>query len=193
LTSEFINSSNLNRKYVSGSYPKSKLLSRQYFREDLETISSSIEQHWNQLLQDTELRFPLLYRPLVELMFSLPPNEWYEPSLDRKVMRRALKNSVPQKILNRKDKKGPDESFFSGFQKNTKIQNLLLQNCELASRGYIDFNKWCDTLKGVKYGIVPRFSTFFTTVGLELWLQQEKWSGFNSNSVEKIKLNRYEF
>ncbi len=56
-----------------------------------------------------EFRHPLLYVPLVELMLSIPPEVKFSPSTDRVLQRAAFANVLPEAIVERKTKAGPDQ------------------------------------------------------------------------------------
>jgi asparagine synthase (glutamine-hydrolysing) len=187
LSSDLISNMTLNR-YKKNKEQRSKNITLQYLKEDIQVLSSSIEQHMNQLNLGFEFRFPLLYRPLVEFMFQLPIEMWFSPNENRLLMRSSLNKIVPDKILKRNDKKGPDEAYLKGLQKNIKLQQSLMDYSELANRGYVDHERWKEAIKKASFGVIPKFTTFFSSLTLELW--------FRSFSSEKTKtretiLNNY--
>jgi asparagine synthase (glutamine-hydrolysing) len=68
---------------------------------------SVIETLPNRLLSNEErfeYRYPYLDRNLVEFLFSIPTRQLVEPGRRRSLMRRALRNIVPEEVLERRRK-----------------------------------------------------------------------------------------
>ncbi|MEO6189616.1 MAG: asparagine synthase (glutamine-hydrolyzing) [Saprospiraceae bacterium] len=101
--------------------------------------------HWedrNSMACSIESRVPFLDHRLVEFMFSLPNEEKIDHGLTKTLLRRSLKNELPDKILNRRDKKGfgtPTDLWTSGVFKN-EIRDLL-NSTSMKNRPYWNISK----------------------------------------------------
>lgn len=175
LAPDFVRRAGLATRRPASSRPRCRTVLDQYVLEDLQVVSYSMDQHWNQVVDGFEMRFPLLYRPLVEFMYSLPREQKMRAGADRILQRRALKGCLPERVRTRQDKRGPDQAFFDGLLRNPSVLDLLLDRPALAELGYIDSKAWADVVRAARFASVPRFSTFFATVTLELWLKQDRW------------------
>jgi asparagine synthase (glutamine-hydrolysing) len=175
LAPSFVREMNLAERRAASSRPRCRTVFDQYALEDLQVVSYSMDQHWNQVVGTFEMRFPLLYRPLVEFMLGLPTDQKMRAGEDRVLQRRALAGLLPEPVRTRQDKRGPDQAFFAGLLKNPRVFDLLLDRPALVERGYVDGKAWTDVVRAARFACVPRFSTFFATVTLELWLKQDQW------------------
>ncbi|MFN8278935.1 MAG: asparagine synthase (glutamine-hydrolyzing) [Saprospiraceae bacterium] len=100
--------------------------------------------HWedrNSMSCSIESRVPFLDHRLVEFMYSLPDGDKISGGLTKVILRRALRELVPGKILSRRDKKGfgtPTDQWTGGILRN-EIRDLL--NSErVKSRSWWDYN-----------------------------------------------------
>lgn len=86
--------------------------------------------HWedrNSMSCSIESRVPFLDHRLVEFMYSLPDEDKINGGLTKVILRRALRDLVPSKILSRRDKKGfgtPTDQWTRGILRN-EISDLL--------------------------------------------------------------------
>jgi asparagine synthase (glutamine-hydrolysing) len=169
----------IDNRVTRGIRPKARSVGCQDFLEDLYVLSSNSEQHWNQIVRGFEMRFPLLYLPLVEFMSALPLAYKCQPGENRVLQRRSLANVLPERILTRKDKKGPDQAFFDSLSRNPEFVKRLTNSPEIVQRGFVDSVAWNEAVRKATVGVVPRFSAFFASVALEIWLQQWRQEGPN--------------
>ncbi len=81
----------------------------------------------NSMACSIESRVPFLDHRLAELMFSLPNHQKISKGVTKIILRKALSDLLPEKILHRKDKKGfgtPTDIWTSGIMK-TQINDLI--------------------------------------------------------------------
>lgn len=175
LAPDFVSRMNLAARRTASRGARCRSVLDQYVLEDLQVVSYSMDQHWNQVVDSFEMRFPLLYRPLVEFMFGIPLEQKMRAGDDRVLQRRALVGLLPERVRTRQDKRGPDQAFFEGLLRNSHVLDLLLDRPALVERGYVDGKVWADVVRAARFAAVPRFSTFFATVTLELWFKQDEW------------------
>jgi len=120
----------------------------------------------------TDIRYPLLYRPLVELIHSTPWRLRFNEVQNRVLQRQALREILPEKIRIRIDKRGPDEAFLEGLRKSTVFHALLTDHPRIVERGYVDEKLWIEAVNQGKFGAVPSFPCFLAAICIEIWLRQ---------------------
>jgi len=122
------------------------------------------------LLRDTELRYPILYRPLVEFMQAIPRDQRIRPGEKRSLQRRALKDVLPVEVLNRKGKGNPSEAVFRGLTREYARLHSLLSDSHVARYGYVNQRALMTALERSRYGD-KRISEIFRIISLEYWLR----------------------
>lgn len=107
-------------------------------RDHLRLILQALP-HANTLGMALPPRFsPLLSQPMVELCLSLPTWLWCHGGINRALARAAFAKTLPQTILKRRAKSGPDSFIRRLFAANqARIRELLLGGL-LAENGIID-------------------------------------------------------
>lgn len=82
--------------------------------------------------------YPLISQPIVEMCLGIPSWAWRAGGVDRAVARRAFARDLPELIVQRRVKGGPD-GFSAGLMRRHRaaIRERLLEG-ELARRGIID-------------------------------------------------------
>jgi asparagine synthase (glutamine-hydrolysing) len=146
----------------------------QFYHERLWRISLVSGQIWNQITSTFEMRFPLLYRPLIEFMYSLPAEQQVQPGNNRVLQRRALSGILPDRIRERRDKKGPDQSFFEGLRRNPEIYRLLVDRPRIVELGFVDRDRWREAASSARFGCVSSIAAFYSAFNLEVWLRQRE-------------------
>ncbi|MEP7197884.1 MAG: asparagine synthase (glutamine-hydrolyzing) [Saprospiraceae bacterium] len=112
--------------------------------------------HWedrNSMACSIESRVPFLDHRLVEFMFSLPNDSKIRNGTTKAILRDALKDVLPKKILNRRDKKGfgtPTDLWTSGIFKN-EIQDLISSQ-SMKERGLWNMDKLSSAMEKNQFG-----------------------------------------
>lgn len=117
-------------------------------------------------------RHPLLYRPLVAYMCSVPWEIKLHPQCDRLLQRRAFEDLLPTRIIRRRSKLGPDQAFYSGLEASSEWVERLTVNPRIVQRGYVDAGKWSQTVQQARLGRTTGIRYFLASASLEIWLQQ---------------------
>jgi len=172
LQADFVGRMRTDPKRVPSVKPRMETVWKQFFCERIWQISLVAGQLWNQFSPTYELRFPLLYRPLVEFMHSIPIDQQIRPGHDRLLQRRALAGVLPEKTRLRRDKRGPDESMFEGLRMNKEMRARLTHRPQIVERGYVDGSSWKQAVDMASVGHVRAIRSFLSATSLEIWLQQ---------------------
>ena len=113
-----------------------------------------------------ESRVPLLDHHIVEFSATIPDRVKFSAGKTKHIFRRALKNTIPNKILSRKDKMGfpvPLSDWLYGKQKSFVHDTLFSKKS--TERGIVDINK----LKKFFKHNTPITRSIWGALCLELW------------------------
>ncbi|HET7114828.1 MAG TPA: asparagine synthase-related protein, partial [Pyrinomonadaceae bacterium] len=124
-----------------------------------------------------ELRSPLLYQPLVEFSFAIPFEQKLRPEEVRSLMRRALRNDLPEKILNRPGKGEISEAMHKGLLRQSSRVDSLLADPLVCSLGYVDRERLRSAVSLAKHGAKLNVGALLKTISLEIWLQSFQHHG----------------
>lgn len=124
-----------------------------------------------------EKRYPFLDRELLEFIFAVPRSQIVRPGQRRSLMRRALANIVPQKILDRKRKAfiaRTPAAMLSREWSRLVGEGRQLQ-CSLL--GIVDARKFADAIERARRGDPIPIVPLLRTLSLESWLRNVERCG----------------
>ena len=124
-----------------------------------------------------ETRYPLLYRPLIEFILAIPFDQILRPGGTRSLMRRALKDLLPQQILARKTKGVIGEALRRGIAGEWARVEPLFTDSRLCALGYADYDALWSVLKLARHGGKIAVGSLINTISLELWLRSVESHG----------------
>lgn len=131
--------------------------------------------HWislsHQRMRD-DFRHPLMHRPLIAFMQSVPWSEKLHPACDRLLQRRAFAGILPEKTLRRGNKPGPDELYYKSLDGSQKWIQLLTDRPRIVERGYVLLKPWVEEVERARQGKTAGIRFFFAGASLEAWLRQ---------------------
>lgn len=126
----------------------------------------------NQIPQRFAFRHPLLYRPLVEFMLALPPDQKFDPRADRSLQRRALEGILPEPLRQRREKTIFDQPFYEGLRNGKAWISALTSAPRVVDRGIVDREQWPEAVARARLGHTHSLAQFQAIATLEIWLQQ---------------------
>ena len=132
-----------------------------------------------------ELRSPLLYRPLVEFSFAIPFEQKLRPGEVRSLMRRTLRNDLPEKVLTRPGKGEISEAMHKGLLNQSEKVDALLADPLVCSLGYVDRERLWSAVSLAKHGAKLNVGALLKTISLEIWLQSFQHHGGILNTTVK--------
>jgi asparagine synthase (glutamine-hydrolysing) len=119
-----------------------------------------------------EYRFPYLDRDLVDFLLRIPRGQLVRPGRRRSMMRRALKEIVPEEILERRRKAFLDRGQILALRSARGEIRSLFTNSVTSSVGLIDPGELLRRLNSISLGLSPQSSfLLMRAVGYELWLR----------------------
>lgn len=150
--------------------------------EDKNTMRFSIEG-----------RVPFLDKNLLELIFKLPPSFIIRNGWNKYLLRQAVKEYLPKKIINRRNKIGfttPEKDWF--LRMKNRIYQIFLSE-SFGKRPYFNQQEVLKAFQKFIEGKTDDSLLFWRLLNLEIWLRiffDEKKSEF---SKEKKKIRKKEF
>ena len=136
LASEFIDRCRIEERLLAPPDPFGyRLPSSRLQASMVQFIISSIAEGecWEESTSDKT--YPFLHRPLVEFVMSIPFEQKLRPNETRSLMRRAFKDLLPPKILNRKSKGIVGETFCRGLVDQWAVLQPMLADSRVVSSG----------------------------------------------------------
>ena len=121
------------------------------------------------MLQNVDIRLPLLHRPLVEFMQAIPKEQRARPGETRSLQRRALRELLPPEILKRKGKGNPIEALSRAIIREHEALRLLMTDSFAAANGYVNQETVMAAVEKIRYGDM-RSLEIFRLIPLEAWL-----------------------
>ena len=118
-----------------------------------------------------EVSHPYLHRPLVEFLQAVPFEQRVRPGETRSLMRRALRDLLPEKILKRQGKKGPEEALFRAVARQWPQLRPIFKDARVCAGGYMGTNALQATLERVRHGCEKQSFNVIQTISLEFWLR----------------------
>ena len=159
---------------VGAPTPRMPTVRGQAYYEQICRMACGAGQRWAQNTTAYRWRYPLLYRPLVEFMYSLPWQQQVISGQDRLLQRRALAGILPEQIRTRRTKSGPAQAIYEGLAANREVYQLLTDRPLIAQRGYVDQAAWRASMEAAQFGVVRSAAAFEAAVSLEIWLRQQE-------------------
>lgn len=118
-----------------------------------------------------EVSHPFLHRPLVEFLQAIPFEQRVRPGEARSLMRRSLKDLLPEKILKRRSKKGPKEALFRAISQHWSRLQHLFEDPRVCAYGYMDAVELRAALERARHGCEINAFPLVQTISLEFWLR----------------------
>jgi asparagine synthase (glutamine-hydrolysing) len=135
-----------------------------------------------------EVSHPYLHRPLVEYLQAIPFQQRARPGETRSLMRRALRDMLPEKILKRRGKKGPEESLFRALARQWPRLRPIFENALVSAHGYINAEALQVALERARHGCDSKESlAVVQTISLEFWLRALERRGSTAKNAALLE------
>lgn len=134
-----------------------------------------------------EVSHPYLHRPLVDFLHAIPLEQKVRPGETRSLMRRSLRDLLPEKILNRKDKKGPTEALLRAIARESVQLRAMFENAQVCSYGYMNAEALLKALDRARHGCEKESFALIQTISLEFWLRSLRSRGSMAKSAAEFR------
>jgi hypothetical protein len=119
---------------------------------------------------DIYVSHPYTHRPLLEFCLRVPSSQFVRKGRTRSLLRRALRNLLPEKLLRRRGKSSLDEALLRAIQREwSSIGNLA--KWRVCQREYVHLPALQVALNESKCGIISSTGALFPIFALERWLR----------------------
>jgi asparagine synthase (glutamine-hydrolysing) len=118
-----------------------------------------------------EASHPYLHRPLVEFLQAVPFEQRVRPGESRSLQRRALRNLLPEEIVQRRTKRGPSEALLRSIKANWLQLRPLFEEPRVCSHGYMKKKELMLALERTRHGCEPFAFALIQVFSLEFWLR----------------------
>jgi asparagine synthase (glutamine-hydrolysing) len=130
------------------------------------TLSAGYFSHCH----DIYITHPYNHQPLVEFCLSLPISQLIRDGETRSIMRRAFRAILPPKIVKRKTKPGPEETFLRALQREwSDIGDL--RKWQLCERGFVEPDALSESFHKNRMGLQLPNEVLIRVFSLERWLR----------------------
>lgn len=118
-----------------------------------------------------EFRFPFLDQDVIEFFLRAPAEQLLRPGERRSLMRRALKDILPEEILNRRTKQFGARRPILTLGNHLAELERLFESPISSELGFVDGEKLMESFRGAMHGKDIHIVRLLRTVGLEIWLR----------------------
>lgn len=119
---------------------------------------------------EIEMRYPFLYRPLVEHSLRLPARQRVRPNERKWILRHAMRDVLPEQVRTRTTKGGIDARILWSLHREKSRLDALLRDPLLAQLGCIDASALRNAVDDARRGVRVNTVQLFTALSLETWL-----------------------
>jgi asparagine synthase (glutamine-hydrolysing) len=119
---------------------------------------------------DVEVRYPFLYRPLVEAALRMPVPMRIRPEGTKWVLREAMRGLLPEEIRRRSGKGAIDTRIVWSLQRERHRIDELLRDPILAQLGCIEPGQLRRTVESARRGTERNLVYLMSALSLETWL-----------------------
>jgi asparagine synthase (glutamine-hydrolysing) len=122
-------------------------------------------------LTSIDTSYPYMHRPLIEFLQAIPFEQLLRPRENRSLMRRALRDFVPEKILWRKTKGNPSEGLARAIARECAALRSLFSDSRVCAYGFMDKAPLLAAIDRAKNGLEVYAGALLTAILLEFWLR----------------------
>jgi asparagine synthase (glutamine-hydrolysing) len=118
-----------------------------------------------------EMRFPFLDRRLVELVLALDVGQLMRPGETKSLLRRALADTLPEGVRQRRSKAGPDEALYRACLREWSWLSGQVADARVCAYGFVDRQALTQTFRRLRHGVQVTTPQLLRTLCLEFWLR----------------------
>ncbi len=119
---------------------------------------------------DVEVRYPFLYRPLVEASLRLPPTLKIRPQGTKWILRQAMRGLLPEEVRARSTKASIDARMLWSLQRELPRVRRLLRDPMLGQLGCVRPDELRREVDAARRGVPTNLVMLMSALSLETWL-----------------------
>lgn len=131
-----------------------------------------------------EMRYPYLYRPLVDFLISVPYNEHCSHYSARALHRATIEGFVPESVRTRTDKAGPEQALLLAASREKRTLCALVEQSRACARGFVNKTELMKEIQRWTMGQRPADMPKF--IAVEMWLRALELRSGNTQQLAGI-------
>ena len=135
------------------------------------SVVKSVSPCYRRQLTCLDSSHPFLHRPLIEFLQAIPFEQFLRPGENRSLMRRALRDLLPEKIARRKTKGDPSEGLARAMARESTAIRSLFTDARVCAYGFMDSAPLLTAVDRAKNGLEQYAGALLLTISLEFWLR----------------------
>jgi len=135
------------------------------------SVVKSVSPCYRRELTCLDSSHPFLHRPLIEFLQAIPFEQLLRPGENRSLMRRALRDLLPEKIARRKTKGDPSEGLARAMAREVATMRSLFTDARVVAYGFMDSAPLFAAIERAKNGLEHYVAALLFTIALEFWLR----------------------
>jgi asparagine synthase (glutamine-hydrolysing) len=120
--------------------------------------------------EDLEVRYPFLYRPLVEASLRMPPALRIRPEGTKWILREAMRGMLPEDVRTRLTKGTIDARIMWSLQREGARLDAMLKDPILAQLGCVRPDELRREVDAARRGVPTNLIMLMSALSLETWL-----------------------
>jgi len=135
------------------------------------SVVRSVSPCYRRELTCLDSSYPFMHRPFVEFLQAIPFEQFLRPGENRSLMRRALRDVLPEKIARRKTKGDPSEGLARAIAREASTMRSFLTDARVCAYGFMDSASLFAAIDRARNGLEPHAGALLLTISLEFWLR----------------------
>jgi asparagine synthase (glutamine-hydrolysing) len=119
---------------------------------------------------EIEIRYPFLYRPLVEASLRLAPRDRIRPEGTKWILRESMRGLLPEDVRTRAGKGTIDARIVWSLQRERARIDALLRDPILGQLGCVSPAALRDEVDAARRGVPVNFAMLMSALSLETWM-----------------------
>ena len=120
---------------------------------------------------DVEISYPFTHRPLIEFAQAIPFDQKVRPRDTRSILRRALRELLPEEIANRRDKGHIADAYMRAMAREWPRLRRLFADARLCRYGYVRPEGLSELIEHARHGNDRKALHIAYLIPLEYWLR----------------------
>jgi asparagine synthase (glutamine-hydrolysing) len=133
-------------------------------------LMAMVSGGYHHIYRGIYVSFPYTYRPLVEFCLGVPTYQFLRKGIDRSLMRRALRELLPDAVNQRCSKGAPAECMIRTLQRDWHDVGDV-RKWELCEREFLRARELSESLQMMRAGREPVALRLFRICSMERWLR----------------------
>ena len=124
-----------------------------------------------------DIRYPFLYRPLVELALTVPWSLKAIPGEPKALLRRAMRGVLPEETRRRTQDTSTGHAVYAGLRREWRVLEKVVGSSMLVDLGIVNRERLQNALHLARQGHAFHLGGLLTTLTLDAWLQHAAHKG----------------